>query len=74
MLGSLPARVRELYGLHYSSAQARSCAAVLAGGRFARKLAPRKLTHGSCIPEFEMVAATEQRRIERGQPTPQLAG
>ncbi len=73
MLGSLPARVRELYALRYSSSQARTCAAVLAGGRFARMLAPRKLTHGSCIPEFKMVAATEQRRIERGQPTPQLA-
>ncbi len=74
MLGSLPARVRELYGLRYNSSQARACAAVLAGGRFARMLAPRRLTHGSCIPEFEMVAATAQRRIERGQPTPQLAG
>jgi uncharacterized protein (DUF2236 family) len=74
MLGSLPERVRELYGLHYSSAQARACAAVLASGRLARMLAPRSLTHGSCIPEFEMVAATERRRIERGQPTPQLAG
>jgi hypothetical protein len=37
-------------------------------------LAPRSLTHGSCVPEFEMVALTERRRIENGQPTPQLAG
>jgi uncharacterized protein (DUF2236 family) len=74
MLGSLPERVRELYGLPYSPAQARACAAALAGWRLARTLAPRSLTHGSCIPEFEMVAATERRRIERGQPTPQLAG
>jgi uncharacterized protein (DUF2236 family) len=74
MLGSLPERVRELYGLSYTARQARACAAVLASGRLARMLAPRSLTHGSCIPEFEMVAATERRRIERGQPTPQLAG
>jgi uncharacterized protein (DUF2236 family) len=74
MLGSLPPRVRELYGLSFTSAQAATCRAVLAGGRLARKLAPRSQTHGSCIPEFEMVAATERRRIERGQPTPQLAG
>jgi uncharacterized protein (DUF2236 family) len=74
MLGSLPERVRGLYGLCYTRAQARTCAAVLACGRSARMLAPRSLTHGSCIPEFEMVAATERRRIERGQPTPQLAG
>ncbi|MGA9875912.1 MAG: oxygenase MpaB family protein [Solirubrobacteraceae bacterium] len=73
MLGSLPVRVRELYGLSYTPAQAAACTAVLAGGRAARLLAPRSLTHGSCIPQFEMVAATERRRIERGQPTPQLA-
>jgi uncharacterized protein (DUF2236 family) len=73
MLGSLPARVRELYGLSFTPAHAAVCSAALAGGRVARLLAPRSLTHGSCIPEFEMVAATERRRIERGQPTPQLA-
>ncbi|MGH2911323.1 MAG: oxygenase MpaB family protein [Solirubrobacteraceae bacterium] len=74
MLGSLPPRVRELYGLTYTPAQRVACAAVLASGRLTRMLAPRSLTHGSCVPEFEMVAATERRRIEKGQPTPQLAG
>lgn len=74
MLGSLPPRVRELYGLTYTPAQRVACAAVLASGRLARMLAPRSLTHGSCVPEFEMVALTERRRIEKGQPTPQLAG
>jgi uncharacterized protein (DUF2236 family) len=74
MLGSLPPRVRELYGLRFTSAHAAACSAALAGGRLARLLAPRSLTHGSCIPEFEMVALTERLRIERGEPTPQLAG
>jgi uncharacterized protein (DUF2236 family) len=73
MLGSLPQRVRELYGLRYTSAHRVACATVLAGARVARLLTPRSLTRGSCIPEFEMVAQTELRRIERGQPTPQLA-
>jgi uncharacterized protein (DUF2236 family) len=72
MLGSLPARVRELYGMSYTPAQAAACTAALAGGRFARLLTPRSLALGSCAPQFEMVAATERRRIERGQPTPQL--
>ena len=74
MLGSLPERVRELYGLRYTSAHAAACSAVLASGRLARMLAPRSLTHGSCVPEFEMVAQTERRRVESGEPTPQLAG
>ena len=74
MLGSLPPRVRELYGLRFTPAHAAVCSAALAGGRFARLLAPRSLTHGSCVPEFEMVALTERQRIESGEPTPQLVG
>jgi uncharacterized protein (DUF2236 family) len=74
MLGSLPARVRDLYGLSYTAAQRAACAAALASGRVARHLAPASLKRGSCIPEFEMVASTERTRIERGEPTPQLAG
>ena len=74
MLGSLPSRVRELYGLRYTPAHAAACMAALASARLARLIVPRALTRGSCIPEFEMVAATERRRIERGQATPQLAG
>ncbi len=74
MLGSLPDRVRELYELPYGDRQRAACAAVIASGRVARLLAPASLKRGSCIPEFEMVASTERTRIERGEPTPQLAG
>jgi uncharacterized protein (DUF2236 family) len=73
MLGSIPPRVRELYGLRYSSSSALACATALATARRARQLLPRRLVSGSCVPEFRMVAETERRRIARGQPTPQLA-
>src|SRR6202035_1776657 len=43
MLASLPERVRELYGLRYTPAQAAACAVVLASGRVAHMLAPRSL-------------------------------
>jgi uncharacterized protein (DUF2236 family) len=72
MLGSLPARVRELYGLQYGR---RERAAFMAGVRLirtARRVVPPRLAHGSCIREFELVAATERRRIQRGRPTPQI--
>jgi uncharacterized protein (DUF2236 family) len=72
MLGSLPARIRELYGLSYTPAQAAACAAALTAARLMRPITPRALRRGSCIPEFEQVAAVERRRIERGQPTPQI--
>lgn len=73
MLGSLPRRVRELYGLSYTRAHACACAAVLVSGKFANQITPSSLRRGSCAREFEMVAETERRRIQRGEPTPQLA-
>ena len=72
MLGSLPAPIRELYGLRYTPAQAFACAAVLATARASRPFVPASLRRGSCMPEFEGVAAVERRRIERGRPTPQI--
>jgi uncharacterized protein (DUF2236 family) len=72
MLGSLPPRVRELYELRYTPIEEAACAAALAAARRVRPLLPRRLACGSCTPEFRMVAATERRRIARGQPTPQL--
>lgn len=73
MLCSLPERVRELYGLPCTPLQQAACAAVLAASRASRPLLPRRMARGSCAPEFRMVAATESRRIARGEPTPQLA-
>lgn len=74
MLGSLPPRVRELYGLSFGGKQRWACRAAMASARATRAFVPPSLKRGSCIPEFEMVAATERYRIERGLPTPQLAG
>jgi uncharacterized protein (DUF2236 family) len=72
MLGSLPPRVRELYGLRYGPAQAAACRAALTLARASRPLLPASRKRGSCIAEFEGVAAVERRRIERGEPTPQI--
>jgi uncharacterized protein (DUF2236 family) len=72
MLGSLPPRVRELYGLSYTPLHAAACNAALAAARLSRPLLPAQVKRGSCIAELEGVAAVEQRRIERGQPTPQI--
>lgn len=72
MLHSLPQPVREHYGLRPTAAQTAAARAVLALHPTVRRLVPARLATGSCIPEFRMVAATERRRIERGEPTPQL--
>jgi uncharacterized protein (DUF2236 family) len=72
MLGSLPARVRELYGLPYGQRQQAGFRAGVAALRSARLLAPTPLTRGYNTRSFELVAKTERRRVARGQPTPQI--
>ncbi len=73
MLGSLPPRVRELYGLSWSGRQRAAFEATVTLLRAARPVVPARVLRGSNTRSFEMVAATERRRIERGRPTPQLA-
>jgi uncharacterized protein (DUF2236 family) len=72
MLGSLPARVRELYGLTYSPATAAAWQAAVTLVRASRRLTPNVLAKGWNTGSFDMVARTERRRIERGAPTPQV--
>ncbi|HEV2998845.1 MAG TPA: oxygenase MpaB family protein [Solirubrobacteraceae bacterium] len=74
MLGSLPPRVRELYGLRYTPIDALACEAILNAARLSRPFIPRGLTRGSCVQEFRMVAETERGRIARGQRTPGIVG
>jgi uncharacterized protein (DUF2236 family) len=73
MLGSLPARVRELYGISYSRRQERAFRAVVRGLRGARPVTPRSLREGYNTGHFRMVARTERRRLRRGDRTPQVA-
>jgi uncharacterized protein (DUF2236 family) len=72
MLGSLPPRVRELYGMTYGRREAAEFEAGVRALRAARRVAPRPLTRGRNTRSFNMVAATEARRIERGEWTPQI--
>jgi uncharacterized protein (DUF2236 family) len=72
MLGSLPRRARELYGLRYTGAQAAGFAATVAAVRAGRRTMPRALACGWNTKSFERVASTERWRIERGKPTPQV--
>lgn len=72
MLGSLPRRVRELYGLEYSSGQQAAFTATARAIRAARRVMPTPLARGWNTRSFEGVAKTERRRIEKGLPTPQV--
>jgi uncharacterized protein (DUF2236 family) len=70
--GSLPPRVRELYGLRWSPAQAAAFRAVVAAVRAPRPLTPKRLRTGWNTVFFDLVARTERSRIASGKPTPSL--
>lgn len=67
LLGSLPPRVRELYGLRWTRAHDVAFRSALAALRASRPLAPRALRTGWNTASFELVAATESARIARGE-------
>jgi uncharacterized protein (DUF2236 family) len=73
MLGSLPERIRELYGIGYSAAQRRAFRATVRALRGARPLTPRVIREGYNTGSFRLVARTERRRLRRGDRTPQVA-
>jgi uncharacterized protein (DUF2236 family) len=73
MLGSVPARVRELYGISYSRRQQRAFRAVVRGLRGTRPFTPRRIREGYNTAHFRMVARTERERLRRGERTPQVA-
>jgi uncharacterized protein (DUF2236 family) len=74
MLGSLPARVRELYRIPFSRRQQRAFQAVVRALRGARPITPRSIRQGYNTGHFRMVARTERRRLQDGKRTPQVAG
>lgn len=72
MLGSLPARVRELYGLPFTPLQRGRFEMAVRAVRLMRRLTPGPLARGYNTASFDGVAATERWRIEHGVPTPQV--
>jgi uncharacterized protein (DUF2236 family) len=72
MLGSLPPRVRQLYGLGYSDRQAAVVGAAVATIKAGRRLMPGALARGYNTRSFELVAKTERWRVANGKPTPQI--
>jgi uncharacterized protein (DUF2236 family) len=73
ILGSLPERVREHYGIGYSPAQRRAFRATVAALRAARPITPRVIREGDNTRSFALVAHTERRRLREGKRTPQVA-
>ncbi len=68
MLGSLPERARQLYGIDWNRARQLSFALVTRALRIGRPLSPDFVARGYNTDSFEMVASTEQRLTAAGRP------
>lgn len=66
MLGALPPRVRELYGLRWTPVHSAAFAAAVVALRAARPVTPRVVRSGDNTFFFDRVAETERTRAERG--------
>jgi uncharacterized protein (DUF2236 family) len=69
LMGSLPERIRELYGFSWGSAQAAAYQALAASSRRSGRLVPQLLRRGGNDVIFDTVARTEARRLAAGKPT-----
>jgi uncharacterized protein (DUF2236 family) len=68
--GTLPPRVREIFGIRWTGAHESSFRSIAAAHRHARRLFPRQMRRGRNDVFFDVVTQTERRR--GGTPTPQL--
>ena len=61
--GSLPRRVRHLYGMGWSAAHEAGYQALVRSHRLSRPVVPLSLKRGSCARDYDLVAKTEKRRL-----------
>lgn len=69
LIGTLPARVRDLFGLRWSLLHDAAFSAIVRGARAARPITPRSIRRGPNTASFELVAATEKRLVAAGRAT-----
>ena len=73
MLGSLPAGVRDRYGLGWSRFQQIAYGAAVRGLRASRPITPKVLARGRNDVQFDNVARSEKRLFEAGRPPIRVA-
>jgi uncharacterized protein (DUF2236 family) len=73
MLGSLPERVRELYGLEWNRFQQFAYETATRSLRASRPITPRALARGRNDVQFDNVARSEKRLFEAGKPPIRVA-
>jgi len=74
LVGTLPQRARELFGLAWTPLHRAAFRAVVGGLRAARSVTPRSLRRGPNTSSFELVAQTEKQILAGGGATFSAAG
>jgi uncharacterized protein (DUF2236 family) len=69
LAGTLPDRVKRMYGLRWGRAQQAAFRSVVRGMRAARPVTPKRVRRGGNTASFEMVARTEKRLVASGRAT-----
>jgi uncharacterized protein (DUF2236 family) len=67
LVGSLPVRVREEYGLGWSARDAIAFRTLTAASRAGRPLVPKQLRRGSCMPFYDLIAKQERTNLRAGK-------
>jgi uncharacterized protein (DUF2236 family) len=63
VLGLLPQRVRDLYGLPWDGAREAAFRALCASLKAGARLTPGRIRRGSCVADYNVVARTEAERL-----------
>lgn len=63
VLGLLPQRVRELYGLPWDPAREAAFRALCASLKATARITPSRIRRGSCAGDYDLVARTEAERL-----------
>lgn len=69
LTGSLPPRVRKLFGLRWTPLHEASFRAIVTAARGARPVTPKRIRRGDNLGSFEMVARTERSLVASGRAT-----
>ncbi len=67
LLGTLPKRVRSMFGLRWTPLHAAAFRTIVAAARGARPVAPMTLRRGANTASFDMVARTEKALVANGR-------
>jgi uncharacterized protein (DUF2236 family) len=71
--GTIPGRIRDIYDLPWGPPQRAAFGALVRAARTGRHFAPRVLRRGQNAIVFDLVARTEQQRLERSERTWRVA-